>query len=89
MLIDALINFFGILLSTIAGWLPSWTIWPQAFIDGINYFFSTIATLNIIFPIDTLFLCLTRFIEFIGLYYFARIIAMSLNWIRGSGEIKI
>lgn len=89
MLFDNLISYLGQGISFIAHHLPTWSIWPQAFIDGIQYFFSTLATLNIILPIDTLFLCVTRFTEFIGLYYFVRIIIMTINWLRGSGELRV
>lgn len=90
MVISFLLEVLATILNAFSYWLPTWTIWPQSFYDAINYFIgkmSILQTFNI--PLDVLFQCLTRFIDFIILYFGARLLMMFLNWARGSGEIKL
>jgi len=83
------------ILLTIANWfievwvdnLPDTQIWPQAFIDGINYMAHAIANFNFIISVDTLFsviLFLPAF--FSGLITYI-IISKIVNFFRGLGKL--
>lgn len=66
--------------------LPTWQIWPAAFLTGLNYFFSQIAQFNFIFPIDTLFIALRFYISFEVAYFTAKLIMKIFNYFRGAGS---
>jgi hypothetical protein len=89
MVIDFILILFYSILGALAFWLPHFSVWPASFLSSITYLINNLAILNFIFPIDTLFYCLTIFIQFLILYYGAKLLISIFNWLRGSGEIKI
>lgn len=89
MIIDIFLYIIGFLVKQIAIILPSWQIWPDAILNGLTYFLNSLAKINFIFPIDTLFNCILLFTNFLTIYYSAKLVFMIFNYFRGSGEIKI
>lgn len=66
---------------------PTWTIWPDSVINGISYIFSVVAKLNFLFPIDTCFICLAFFLDFIGYFITYLIVKKIFNYLRGAEGI--
>jgi len=89
MLFDAIFYLLGSILSIVSAIAPTWVIWPQTLLDGVNYFAVAIAKLNFLLPIDTLFDCIEFFAGFLAAYYSVKGLVSLVNWIRGAGEIKI
>ena len=89
MVTDILITTFTWILNGIVFILPQWTIYPQAFTDGLQYFFTSLVKFNFFFPIDTLLTALIFFVHFEVLYYTAKLIMGGISMLRGSGEIKL
>jgi hypothetical protein len=89
MVIDFLLIFLYAILGGLAYWLPHFSIWPTSILNAIAYLVNKLAIINFIFPIDTLFYCINFFIQFLVLYYGAKLLVSIFNWVRGSGEIKI
>lgn len=89
MVIDFILLLLYSILGGLAIALPSFSIWPTSVLDAIVYLINTLAIVNFIFPIDTLFYCVNFFIHFLVLYYGAKLLVSLFNWARGSGEIKI
>jgi len=71
---------------TVAVILPEWSIWPPALTDGLTYVFSSLAKINIIFPIDQLFTVILFLITFEVAFFTTKIILMAFNFFRGSGK---
>jgi hypothetical protein len=86
MIFDILLYIVGFLIRQIALILPSWQIWPENILNGLKYFCNVLAKINFIFPVDTLFTCLLLFINFLGIYYTAKLIFMIFNFFRGTGQ---
>lgn len=86
MITDIFIYLIRIFLDFMVWLLPTWQVWPQALIDGLTYVFASMAKLNFIFPIDSLFLVLTAFIYFEVAYLGAKLVMKLLNYIRGTGN---
>lgn len=89
MIIEILMAVFGYFFKLIAWIAPKWNIWPRSIIDGFDYFGHILSKLNIIFPIDTLFLCINWFINFLVVYYSIRLVFMGINFFRGTGRIDV
>ena len=89
MVTNILLYSISFLLKQIADILPEWSIWPDEVLAGLYYFFANLAKLNIILPLDVIFDCLLFFINFIVIYFTAKLVLMVINFFRGSGEIKI
>jgi hypothetical protein len=71
--------------------LPSWTVWPQILVDGMQYIFESFAKFNFILPIDTFLQALLWFVHFEALYFGAKLSLKAINFMRGTGtglEIK-
>lgn len=66
--------------------LPTWTIWPADFLTGLQYFASSLAKFNFIFPVDSLFAVLLFIINFEVVYFTAKIILKLFNYFRGTGS---
>lgn len=66
--------------------LPTWTVWPSALLDGVNYACQSLAKLNYILPIDSLFAVLIFIIQFEVLYLTAKLVMKVFNFIRGTGS---
>jgi hypothetical protein len=86
MITDIIIFIISSFINLITTILPTWQIWPTAFLDGISYISSQIAVFNFIFPIDTLFTVILFFISFEVAYMTAKIIIKVLNFFRGTGS---
>lgn len=89
MIADIFLIIVGWLLQVIIFLLPKWSIWPQTLIDGLTWFFTSLMNLNIVFPVDTLLLCISTFIIFQVYYLQAKIILKIFNYIRGAGGLDI
>jgi hypothetical protein len=89
MIADILFTIIGWILGTLAFLLPTWTLWPTVVLDSLTYMAQSMAKLNFIFPIDTLFTILSFLINYFVLYAIAKIIVMGINFFRGSGGIEI
>lgn len=66
--------------------LPTFQIWPKELLTGLSYFFSKLAELNYIFPIETFFQVLLFFITFETLFFTAKLIMKIFNYLRGTGS---
>jgi hypothetical protein len=86
MIITSLFWILEIFLIGIATLLPTWSIWPSDLLTGLTYFFSSLAKLNFLFPVDTLFTVLLFIINFEVLYFTAKIIMKVFNYFRGTGS---
>lgn len=86
MIITALLSLFTLIISTITLLLPSWDIFPPDLYNGLTYFFSSLAKMNFIFPVDTLFTVLLFIVNFEVIYFTAKIIMKIVNYIRGTGS---
>jgi hypothetical protein len=51
MITDLFLNIFTWIFSAIANVLPTWQVWPQAFLNGLSYFATTFKSLNFVLPI--------------------------------------
>lgn len=87
MIFDLIFLILGTFLTFIIGLFPTWNIWPQTILDGITYIFSIMAKLNFFIPIDTAYICIAFFINFIGYFITYLIIKKVFNWIRGAQGI--
>ena len=82
--------FFYILtifLTLLIHLLPDWTLWPDDLATSFNYFFSLLAKLNFLFPIDVLFDVILFVIGFEVLYFTAKIVLKVINFFRGASGI--
>jgi len=86
MITNILILVLTYFLKAVCFLLPTWQIWPDSLLTGLNYFFSSIAKFNFLFPIDTLFQVLIFFISFEALYFSAKIVMKIVNFFRGTGS---
>lgn len=86
MIVDILLVIAGWFIQLIAYILPTWTLWPADVLAGLNYFCGSLAKLNFLFPVDTLFTCILFFINFEVLYFGAKILMKLFNFIRGTGS---
>jgi hypothetical protein len=89
MFIDILLNMFSSVILAIAKVLPTFSIWPAIVTNGIRDFCGYIMKLNWIFPADSFLHALGFFIEFVGWYFFAKLIIWFFNWARGADGVKI
>lgn len=89
MITNLLLMFFQAIIGFIVWVLPKWSIYPQAFTDGLQYFFTSLGRFNFILPMDTLLTVLLFVINFEIIYYTAKIIIRAINFLRGAGELKI
>lgn len=86
MILTLLLYLVSFLIAGIVFLLPSWTIWPEAFLTGITYFLNCLATINFIFPIDSLFTVILFLINFEVLYFSAKLVIKFFNFVRGTGS---
>lgn len=86
MITDLLIFIFRIVIDAIVFVLPTWTIWPPDLLNGVAYFAGSLAKINFIFPIDTLFTIIIFIINFEVLYLTAKIVMKAFNYLRGTGS---
>jgi hypothetical protein len=69
--------------------LPTWAVWPEALTSGLEYIFSSMALINFIFPIDTLFSVILFIVYFETTFYMVKIFLMIFNYFRGSGKLEM
>jgi len=81
-LLTIITQFVGLIIFV----LPKWNLWPQALVNGINYFSSALVKFNFIFPIDTLFDILKFLPNFFIVYFVVRLVLMIFNYARGTGK---
>lgn len=86
MITDIFIYLIRIFIDFVVWLLPTWTVWPTALLDGLTYVFASMAKLNFILPIDSLFAVLLFFIQFEVLYLGAKLVMKLFNFIRGTGS---
>jgi hypothetical protein len=86
MILTFIFYILAILIGTVSIVLPTWQIWPQVFLDGLAYFFSHLASLNFLFPVDTLLTVLLFWLSFEVLYFTAKLIMKVFNFFRGTGS---
>lgn len=79
----------GYFMGLVALLAPTWTLWPDGFINGITYFFTGLMKFNFIFPVDTALQGINFLASFAVLFFSAKLLIMLVNWLRGAGEIKI
>jgi len=79
----------GSILNLLGTHLPTWNIIPQSFLDGITWVLSQMTVFNILFPIDHLFFDLNILFNFLIYFFIAKLLISIVNWVRGSGEIKV
>lgn len=89
MILTFLFYVLTIFLSLLVGLLPTWTLWPADLTTSLNYFFSVLAKLNFLFPVDTLFAVILFVIGFEILYFTAKIVLKIINFFRGASGIDI
>lgn len=86
MIITLLLYLISFFIAAIGAILPAWTIWPANLLSGLTYFCSSLASVNFIFPIDSLFTIILFIINFEVLYLTAKIILKIFNYARGTGS---
>jgi hypothetical protein len=86
MIFTFLFYILSLFLGNIVIILPTWTLWPNSLLTGITYFASSMAKLNFIFPIDSLFSVILFIINFEVLYFLAKLIMKIFNYVRGTGS---
>lgn len=82
-LLLTILYYFVVIICII---LPTFQIWPNELLQGLSYFFSSLAQFNFIFPIDSFFEILIFFISFETLYFTANLIMKLFNYFRGTGS---
>lgn len=91
MLGDLLFYIITKMFEAVAFVLPSWEIWPDTLVTGLQYIFESMAKFNFILPVDTFFEALTFGVHFSALYFGAKLSLKAINFMRGTGtglEIK-
>lgn len=86
MIVDILLAFLATIINAVCFILPTWQIWPSDILQGLSYFFASIAKLNFIFPIDTLFNVIVFIVQFEVYYLSVKLILMVVNFFRGTGK---
>lgn len=86
MIVSAFIYLISGFLGIIVFILPTWTVWPTTLLTGLTYFFSSLAKLNFLFPIDSLFTVILFLINFEVLFFTSKLIMKIFNYIRGTGS---
>jgi hypothetical protein len=89
MILNLFLFLFDLLMKAFIAALPTYSLWPQAFLDTINYAISSLGLINFIIPVNSIIICVDILAHFFFYYYLVKLILGIANWIRGSGEIKI
>jgi len=89
MLVEIIIDIFSIAFRALNAILPEFSIWPDIVVNGIRDFCGWIMELNWIFPADSFLHALGFFVEFVGWYYFVKLIIWLFNWARGADGVRI
>jgi hypothetical protein len=89
MIVDLLIYVFSLMIDTIVLILPTWTVWPQSLLDGLNYLAQSMAKFNFILPVDTFFACVQFFILFETLYLTTKILLKFFGFVRKSESLNL
>lgn len=86
MITTILLNIFSYIMGIIVMILPTFTVWPQVLIDGLQYMCTSVAKLNFILPIKEWFDIILFFINFSVTYLTAKLILKAFNFLRGTGS---
>jgi hypothetical protein len=89
MFIDFVLGLMSNIISALADVLPTFSVWPVIVTNGITDVCTAFMKLNWIFPMDALLDALSFFIDFLGWYFFAKLIIMIFNYFRGADGIRI
>jgi hypothetical protein len=91
MIFSIVFYIFGTILQGLAKLfaLWPWQSWPDAVLDGFEYFGSAFMTLNFMLPCYEALLAVDFAIVFFSGYYFVVGIVGLVDWLRGSGKIRI
>lgn len=90
MIIDIIIYILATLVSWIAVILPVYSIYPENFLDGIEYVGEKVNTLDFfIFDINGIMVIFTFLLSFEVYYFTAQKIGSLINFFRGSGKLDI
>jgi hypothetical protein len=87
MIIDIFFYVSGFIIDMVAKFAPTWRLWPDAVITGITYMAQTLASLNFLLPIDTVFSCVIFIMSFLVVYLPLLLIFKILNYLRGSSGL--
>jgi hypothetical protein len=79
----------GTLLYAMAIFLPEWSIYPPAILEGLTYIGSAAAKLNFIFDMFSLFAAFVFIFQFLAYYYLAVVVISIINFFRGSGAVEM
>jgi hypothetical protein len=86
MIADIFLYIIGQLIHFVAGILPTWTVWPASLLDGLSYFCSSMAKLNFLIPIDSIFAVILFMVNFEVAWLGAKLLLKLANYIRGTGS---
>jgi len=89
MIIQLFIYALGFIVGAISRILPTISIWPAEFLEGVAYFGEKIMLFNFIFPIYEATFVIAFIFDFLILFYSAYGLLMVLNFIRGSGKLEV
>jgi hypothetical protein len=82
-IIAFIVGSIGFVLSNIFG---HFNIWPTELLSGMTYFFQHLLDFNIVFPMDSLLQAIRYFVNFLGLFFFAKLVLKVFNYLRGGGN---
>jgi len=74
---------YGFVMAVLSAVLPTWNVWPQTLLDGINTFANSFMKLDFIFPIHETFIALEFLIGFEAVYYTAKIVFKGIHLFTG------
>jgi len=86
MIITMVLYLISFILLTVSALLPTWQIWPDDLLAGIQYLSQSTQSLNFILPIAELITVFLFFIHFEVGYVSAKILAKIFNYVRGTGK---
>lgn len=89
MIVNLLLTLFDLLMKAFINVLPTFSLWPQAFLNAVSYSITSIGLINFIIPIDSIIICIDILAHFLFYFYLVKLILGLANWLRGSGEIKL
>ena len=88
MIVEVLMAVGGTFLQLLGFVLPTWSI-PNEWISAYSTFISKVNSLNWIFPFDDLLILISVLLGIEIVYWIIKFSVSLINWLRGSGEIKI
>jgi hypothetical protein len=90
MIIDAILYLLGAFIGWVASILPTFSVYPPALLEGINFFGQKLASLDFfIFNIPQIMVVGLAFLTFEINYFLALKIVSVVNFFRGSGKLEL